>query len=332
MLKAWCEYNYQSNSDVYTAPQNEILWYNSHIRVQGKPVFMYSAYNQGLMYVNQLFENGTTKSAIRVVKDYGITFLEYNSLLTAIPKKWKDKAKTGSPVEISNNWSKLKNIENISSIVYEQMIHNEEAVEHKRKKWEIDIGKNISKQDFLNGFTDIKRVTNITKFRSFQYRLLQRAIVTNTTLEKWGITPTGLCYYCEEDAESYVHLFVMCRVVRDFWIKVESFMKNYSQDVIHFDVDTIFWNRIVYSPKGHVKNLICLVAKQFIYRQRCLKEKLNFQTFVNYIRTIEMNEKYYAVKYNRLHKHFRKWYPDKTQENNENETLFIQEYVANIVE
>ena len=57
---------------------------------------------------------------------------------------------------------------------------------------------------------DVYVVTNITKFRSFQYRLLQRGLVTNLQLAKWGIVSSELCSFCHQSVETLVHLFCDC--------------------------------------------------------------------------------------------------------------------------
>ena len=54
-------------------------------------------------------------------------------------------------------------------------------------------------------------------------------------------------------------------------------------------------------------NFICLIAKQYIYCQRCVRLDLNVQGLlrkINYIRNIE---KYIAIKNNKLHVHQAKW-------------------------
>ena len=56
-------------------------------------------------------------------------------------------------------------------------------------------------------FKDIKKLTYISKLRSFQYRLLRRAITTNIQLKHWSIKDSDLCSNCglyREDGMSFV--------------------------------------------------------------------------------------------------------------------------------
>ena len=68
---------------------NQLIWYNSGIKIGGKVFFWEDVYEKGLRYVYQLFENRKFKSFRQVQEQYGLTVLRYNSLKAAIPKDWK---------------------------------------------------------------------------------------------------------------------------------------------------------------------------------------------------------------------------------------------------
>ena len=87
----------------------------------------------------------------------------------------------------------------------------------------------ISSETFLHCFKDINKVTNINKYRSFQYRLLQRALTTNIRLYAYGMVDSKSCYFCKENDETIVHLLIFCRKVQPFWIAVEEFMYEHWQ-------------------------------------------------------------------------------------------------------
>ena len=50
-----------------------------------------------------------------------------------------------------------------------------------------------------------------------------------------------------------------------------------------------------------------LIGKQYVYRQRCLKEPIQFQALKAQIFHIESIEKYIAIKNNRLRVHQKNW-------------------------
>ena len=62
--------------------------------------------------------------------------------------------------------------------------------------------------------------------RSFQYRLLLRAIVTNKYLYFCKLSQTDKCYFCEVNTETIEHLFWDCSIVKNFWFKVFEKFKD----------------------------------------------------------------------------------------------------------
>ena len=92
---------------------------------------------------------------------------------------------------------------------------------------------------------------------------------------------------------------------------------------INFQEHTVLMNNIVQSW-SHIKNFACLVTKYYVYRQRCLKKTVTFEGFKLYCDRIQHMEKYYAIKNQKLHRHFKKWKID----NFDNESLnnYIMQY------
>ena len=75
---------------------------------------------------------------------------------------------------------------------------------------------------------------------------------------------------------------------------------NISDEVIGFETANVIWNRLIVEKPGHVKNFICLVVKQYIYRQRSLKQQIEDNEVIAYIKNIRSIEKYVAIKNNKF--------------------------------
>jgi len=56
-------------------------------------------------------------------------------------------------------------------------------------------------------------VTNDSKLKKFQYKLLHRALPTNTFLVKIGIKNSDLCNFCKNASDSILHYIWLCPVV-----------------------------------------------------------------------------------------------------------------------
>ena len=138
------------------------------------------------------------------------------------------------------------------------------------------------------------------------------------------------CTFCSNSRETLVHLFWDCPRVRKVWEKMfEMLTEKYNIQDIRANPTSVIFNKIVH-PTKHIAKLLCLLTKQYIYRQKCKGEKLNFVALRNIIRTTENIEKYIAGKNNRIRLHERKW----ARKNNSNYTdpiEYARQYVENIM-
>ena len=80
---------------------------------------------------------------------------------------------------------------------------------------------------FVNDVLEWKEIYSLpfrpsldTNLREFQYKLLNRCLVTNSFLNKIGIIPSPACSFCGEMNESLGHFFICCCYTKDFWAEV----------------------------------------------------------------------------------------------------------------
>ena len=189
----------------------------------------------------------------------------------------------------------------VTQLNYEQLDHTV-----KLEKWNRDLAEHISKTQWLEEINRIYVTTNIPKLRSFQYRLLQRALVTNVNLYRWGITTNNLCVLCNSEIETINHLFVECSCVSLLWQQIESFILDSFGITITLMPRNKLWGCTT-PKKQHTVNFILLVTRQYIYRQRCLKKKISFVALKNEILTLKKVEKYIALKNHKEKQYLRKW-------------------------
>ena len=171
----------------------------------------------------------------------------------------------------------MSNWKDLSRNAYETLIEDK-SLSHKIEKWNFELDVNITTDELYRYFKNIYITTNIPKFRSFQYRLIHRAIITNVHLYKWRKISSDLCSFCGECRETYSHLFVMCKNIREIWVKTEEFLMSYNESEIIFNIPNVIFNQLISSPRN-VKNFVCLMLKQYIYKQRCLKQVPTFYEF-----------------------------------------------------
>ena len=316
MLHAWAEYNFSGEST-----GDEIIWYNSKIKIGGKTIAWKKLYEKGLTYVSQLWQQGHTFTADSVREKYEVGWMEQAKLISAVPQKLRNLE------DRNTKYEKLVQSTNISRTVYAEQTFDLAAIAGMTEKWNTTLKEAWSERESAQHFRNIYLVTNVAKFRSFQFRLLHRAVITNVHLYHRKILNNNMCSFCKKEKEMYIHLFVYCENVKRLWIQLEEMMMRFSDRQIDFSVKTVMLNQFVVNP-GDIKNFLCLSQSNFIYRKRCLKEEIDFEHLKNYIKEIENIKKYNAQKKNVVNKHMKKWYGYRNFMHENNNT--IQNYIMNI--
>ena len=183
-----------------------MIWWNSKIRINGVPFFWRNPYLKQLKWVSDLYENEKLITPEIAAEKYCLTVLQYNALISAIPKKLKDAARQNPATACY--YDEMCNKKHLSRIIYSELIKIDvNADQVTIQKWEEDLGSTIDSWNFRKLFAQIYVTTNFTKYRSFQYRLVHRAIVTNMHLYRWGIKTSNMCHFCGLSKETLTHLF-----------------------------------------------------------------------------------------------------------------------------
>ena len=309
VLVSWSYLHFESDPDRST----HILWFNSLVRINGHTVWWPNAFRRGLVYCDQLYPNGVLIEEGLARQLYQITVMELNSLVAAVPRQWRSMAREGVVCRRNEFWEKCQKTKSLAKMCYNLLISAPSGISDRAVKWSNDLREDISDGDISRCFVNINKCTNIPKYRSFQYRLLHRAIILNSHLYRWGMCENNRCSFCGEEKETSVHLFCDCRYTRFLWDKVEEYMRPYVRSGHYLTVSNIaiIFNSFT-KPPTHVCNLLGLATKQYIYRQRCLKGELVFSHLKCIFSRLESIEKYIAQKNLKLSKHNAKWGKEDT--------------------
>ena len=318
VLKSWANYNYYTCSRI----ENQIIWYNSNMMIGGKLTFWKDMYQKGLRYVHQLFTQCRLKTAEEMKQEFTLPLLRYNSLVSCIPKEWKEFFQshptiTFMPIPPHNLDYSLSNPkQSISRKVYRFLADDVTAIHSKYIKWRQELGSQYQDTllEFGRAHLEVNTITNVPKYRSFQYRILQRAITTNIQLYKWKLRNNPNCHFCGRYEETLVHMLWECEYVQTLWTSITRLIREkYNNNRITLNQYTVIFNRVS-QPRGNIANFICLITKQYIYAQRCLGRELQFNVLKSHIYKIENIEKYIAIKNGKLSYHQKKWGPPRTQD------------------
>ena len=334
VLKSWSSINSWYNFRI----ENQLLWYNTNILVKKKVIMWKDVNEKGLKYVHQLFENQQFKLYQQVKREYGLTELRFNSLKMAIPREWRSFFMTNPKSTFMplppHNFDIMVNGGLTSSKIYRLLSQDMLVIHNKYIKWYQEVGSDIfgSLYDFKEQHRTIYKVTNVPKYRSFQYRLLQRGLVTNISLYKWGLKCSDVCTFCKTESETITHLLWECGEVQKLWDHVKRWIiKKFGVLELSWNIGSVINNRVI-EKANHVVNFICLITKQFIYSQKCLGKELIFNVLEYKFQLIQSIEKYIAVSNDKVQYHECKWllYNNSTSIGQPNLTNYITEYVQSM--
>ena len=330
MLTAWCYFNKKiKNKDMEINNKDEIIWWNSRIRVQGKPFLWEHAVIKGLYRIKQLYHGCKPISPEEANVLYGLTTLEYNAIMTAIPQEIKRNIRSEVELFWSSNYADLLDKKELTKYIYEELIRYNPRLSALEIKWTELLLREVSTDELCKEFININKMTNIPKLRSFQYRLLNNAIVTNIQLFHWGIMESKNCTFCNLNDENIIHLFCTCLHVKKLWEELESLFSKHLEVKPIFSIENILWNKIHPKP-GHAANLMCTVVKQYIYRVKCEKKRPVYKEIRDILYKTENTEKYIAQKNNKMAQHMSKWAPVHEKTPNTSLDIYVQEYLATI--
>ena len=336
VLESWSLINHKE-PQLPEEISSQIIWYNSYIRINDKPIFWSIPYNNDLIELGQIYHaTGGLLPCEICCKMFSLTTMQWNSLTSAIPKKWKNILAT----EISKNTSDYLYNRFILSSKVVQLFNKKLFAEEncylkcynrwKKKSYFI----NIDLDDFCTYFTNVFRVTNQAKLRSFQYRLLHRAIILNDKLKMWKIFDSDLCSFCKEHPENLIHFFWECDITTQIWLQLKNYCKTITkEEECSIDMLNVLFNTVNKKP-NHIFNFLTLVCKQYLYASRCLKKTPSFNGLLSTINKLRKYEKYKAVKEDKLTTHLKKWMICKENEviyNGTNiDTNFATDYLKNL--
>ena len=170
------------------------------------------------MYVKQLYDNGQLIDPQAAFDKYNLQPLSYNALVSAIPKRYKNVYRKKEMVDEDEphqydmvcKWSKP------SALYYKKEQDDPNGQFATYTRWQVNMHTELSYKEFLKLFKNIYVITNHSKLRSFQYRMLNLAIVTNVDLHRWKIKSSPLCTFCKNENETMYHLFFFAPKLENF--------------------------------------------------------------------------------------------------------------------
>ena len=194
VLFAWCSASFSEPLCDYG---NQLLWNNSHIRINKTPVFIKFLYDKGVKYVRNIFhEDGSPLSIAAFKTNFNLVnfpFTIYLGLVNSIPREWRVDRSTCANMNILLLF-KTKATTSVSRLIYPILSKPISKLPVCIEKWN-KLFPEIS-ENWSNIFTMSWANVSDAKLRYFHYKFLHRIIPTNRLLHLMGKTDSPNCTFC----------------------------------------------------------------------------------------------------------------------------------------
>lgn len=232
-----------------------------------------------------------------------LNVLDYMSLIQTLPKQWSTHLKHLNPDTFveehvkSPHLVKIINTDKVCKNVYWSIINYKTSKENYNNevKWIENVTINIIRGD-RNCWKTIYympfRATLDSHMRSFQFKLVNRTLITNRHLKLYNIKEQDYCEFCKVQTETYEHLFFECKYVKPLWSKLENWLEPNMSFIQKLNVENIIFGFRYDSTENNLLNFIVLIAKRYIYNCRCKEMKPVFETILLEIKKCYRTEQY----------------------------------------
>ena len=318
ILKTWCNMNSNSQVENIDEVAEQILWWNSNIKINKQVVFYKNYINEGVRKVKDVVNDDGTFLTYAEFKERhpGVVtnFLIYHGLISAIPRDWKSllqretilmEADDENAVSHSLLLTQLMFTSTPNKLIYNKLVSNiRQFPTNTQAKWSHDIHAEIECENWTIYYTAAYGSTLSTRLHAFHYNFLHRTLVTNELLHILHIKDDNLCTFCKQDVETLKHLFWNCTKVKVFWEELIEWLDNGRIVLNEIDVLLGMENNNNFRI---FQNKIYIVAKQFLYYCRCNNMAPNLIAFRNRLCIVKKVEYSIAIGHNKVNRHNELW-------------------------
>ena len=277
ILINWSSY-FSSNSEVSSSIQSNFLWYNKHILIDNKPVYLSRFSDKNVNFLDNLTDcSGSFKSWTILKTEFNLAdslYFSWMQLVNAIPTNWKTTIKNNCSstdlLLLNHHLIKKNNLTGLDKLhcreLYNILVY---ASPHKPTS-QVYFENLFRDQELI--WKDIyllpQKVPLDSKIRSFQYKILNNVLYLNKKLFLFGKAPSPLCSFCKLDDETILHLFYECNFTKELWNRLNIFF-NDSLHLPHLSPQTAYFGfPNTYSNCLLLENHILLLFKNYLYNSR----------------------------------------------------------------
>jgi len=257
--------------------------YNENIKIGGQSITKKECIQNEVYLVSQLYNQDSYMTYIQFKTKYPrmkINFLLYNGIINTIQRyerKLSLDTKGNRTVKFQPHIQRILSQTKGTKNIYQALIIHPTGIKG------ITTWKNRFRIDFEQNalFQKIKITTTDTKLKWLQYRILHNILTTNKSVAKYKREQDERCSFCTIHPESIEHLFWNCDIITTFWNKLNEKIINTctQQNNLKLTKKLIILGIDENVETDGILDLIILLAKQYIYHSKVIKNVPNIRHF-----------------------------------------------------
>ena len=187
------------------------------------------------------------------------------------------------------------NLRALLSSIYKTLKKNDCLLDRVAQKWN-NKGVELDKDEIKVACVQANMLTNSIKLRSFHYRAIQGALVTNMHLQHYGMLESNHCTFCKKFPETHKHLLFECEKINELisWLFTNAHCDPSFKMLLLSNFPTKVWSTV------------SLLMKHYIYVSRCKGEDISLNCFCRVLKHYKSLEYEAAVAKDKVSMHMRK--------------------------
>jgi len=275
---------------------NQYILQNKFVKINNRTIHTDylgdSAYNVKFIDIIDINGKLLSRELFKSVRNINISILKYNSLISAIPKKWRETAQktTESKINRLDDEPKLKVRNCLKPItrvsnkeIYNSLFQNNDSVPTAISTW-INMFPFMEQFEWSQVFRLSFTISKEPYLQSFQYKILNRILNCKEKLYIWGKSDNNKCNYCNEIDTIEHHLYT-CSESKKIWQSVQSWCSTNLEIKYNLTVcEVLFGIPINNSVDMDIINFLILIAKHYINKTKVNNDHLYFIELIECIR------------------------------------------------
>ena len=193
-----------------------------------------------------------------------------------------------------------------ASIFYKFVNEQRENKHIMKHKWNRDLNVIIDNITWKNIFIHTFNMHD-NDLIWFQIKLIYRILGTKVYQNKIGLSEQFMCSFCQNQAETLIHMFTECIKTQEIWKSLEMHIYQKTQKRVIFPKLTILFGYLIHDQNNEPLNMIILLTKVYIFKCSQNNAPLNLNALKSKLKKHYIERKLLARLNNQEESFIKKW-------------------------